>query len=425
MKKRITIYCFIVATISQLFLIPTKISALNYTITFTGSGASSSVENVIVQNLTKGTSVTVPNGNVLILSDVTTSIEDLSDLTYEISIFSDHRKTKTIATFYAKQTGLTQINVFSLDGKKIISTTKTLTQGVNTFEFALPKGTYVFSIRGNGYNYKTKTVCNTDTNVLPRIIFSNYKNKITTESQKVKNTAIYMTYDSGDQLLYKGISGIFSTYISDKPIESKNVNFDFIACTDADGNNYSTVQIGTQIWMAENLNTTKYRDGSLISNIADASNWNSTDGGAYCDHQNNPYNSLIFGKLYNWYAVTENRNICPIGWHVPTNSEWTILSTYLGGDNIAGGKLKETGNSHWSSPNTGATNEAGFTALPSGYRDGGSGAFSDLTSYACWWSTDFNSNPWSYFPAVIFNSDVKTTMTGSKLNGFSIRCIKD
>jgi uncharacterized protein (TIGR02145 family) len=136
--------------------------------------------------------------------------------------------------------------------------------------------------------------------------------------------------------------------------------------TDIDGNIYHTVTIGTQVWMVENLKTTKYRNGDPIPNVT-GNAWAALTTGAYCWYNNDAATyKATYGALYNWYAVADSRNIAPTGWHVPTDAEWTTLTTFLGGESVAGGKLKETGTNHWTSPNTGATNETGFTALPGG-----------------------------------------------------------
>jgi len=137
--------------------------------------------------------------------------------------------------------------------------------------------------------------------------------------------------------------------------------------TDKDGNVYTSVTIGTQVWMKENLKTTKYNNGTTIPNVTDDTEWENLNTGAYCWYDNEITNKASYGALYNWYAVNTGK-LCPAGWHVPTDAEWTILIDYLGGKYFACGKLKETGTTHWGSPNAGATNETGFTALPGGYR---------------------------------------------------------
>lgn len=141
--------------------------------------------------------------------------------------------------------------------------------------------------------------------------------------------------------------------------------------TDQDGNVYKTITIGTQTWMAENLRTTKYNDGTAIPNVTDSIAWAALTTGAFCNYKNTTNDVFIatYGRLYNWYAVNSGK-LSPAGWHIPTMDEFNILSAYLGNGSVAGGKMKETGTTHWNyySQNIGATNESGFTALPSGGR---------------------------------------------------------
>jgi uncharacterized protein (TIGR02145 family) len=205
--------------------------------------------------------------------------------------------------------------------------------------------------------------------------------------------------------------------------------------TDIDGNSYIIVIIGTQTWMAENLKTTKYNDGTTIPNITDNTAWNILASGAYSDYNNTPSNSITYGRLYNWYAVDNNaatkvvsnggKNVCPTGWHVPSNAEWTTLTAYLGGETVAGGKLKETGTSHWITPNTGATNETGFTALPGSYRYG-SGAYDNIGIFGVWWSsTEYSTSVAWYWGMSYNNTNLSSSYNGSERSGFSVRCIRD
>ncbi len=201
------------------------------------------------------------------------------------------------------------------------------------------------------------------------------------------------------------------------PIETGTV-------TDIDGNVYHTVTIGTQTWMAENLKVTKYRNGDSIPNVTDGDEWYHLSTGAYCDYENTASNSSVYGKLYNWYAVADSRDIAPNGWHVASNAEWTTLTTYLVGEDVAGGMLKEKGTAHWLSPNEGATNETGFSALPGGYYYGGS--FGGLGSYGSWWSsTEYSSDDRAWHRTV---NSIYGRMGRSyyyQSSGFSVRCLKD
>ena len=196
---------------------------------------------------------------------------------------------------------------------------------------------------------------------------------------------------------------------------------------DIDGNTYHTVTIGTQVWMAENLKTTKYRNGDVIPNITNKSSWIYLTTGALCDYSNSPISSAKYGKLYNWFAVDDNRNIAPTGWRVASNSDWETLMLFLGGENTAGGKLKETGVLNWLSPNFGATNSSGFTALPSGGR-GDYGDFFGIGEVSNWWTTD---NPTTLSDensstTYIYSNEESLGRTFADRNlGFSVRCIKN
>jgi uncharacterized protein (TIGR02145 family) len=194
--------------------------------------------------------------------------------------------------------------------------------------------------------------------------------------------------------------------------------------TDIDGNVYQTVTIGSQVWMAENLKTTKYRNGSAIPNVTDDTAWSNLTTGAYCDYENTLSNSTTYGKLYNWYAVTDSRNIAPTGWHLPTDDEWTTLTTYLGGESVAGGKLKEIGTTQWASPNTGATNESGFTALPGGYRSG-NGTFLSIGGAGYWWSSTEYNTGYAWVRGMHYDDSYLLRSNGNKTCAFSIRCIRD
>jgi uncharacterized protein (TIGR02145 family) len=202
--------------------------------------------------------------------------------------------------------------------------------------------------------------------------------------------------------------------------------------TDQEGNVYKTITIGTQTWMAENLRTTKYRDGIEMCNICYGL-WYLGENNGYCTYNNttDAVSIATYGRLYNWYTVNSGHNIAPPGWHVPSDAEWTTLITYFGGESVAGGKLKETGTTHWITPNTGATNESGFTALPTGERSSGGSdpepSFSFMGACAYYWSSSEpgpNYAVGNYCRLTNDNANV-IRYNQSKGVGFAVRLVKD
>ena len=190
------------------------------------------------------------------------------------------------------------------------------------------------------------------------------------------------------------------------------------------------VELGTGksvylVSMAENLKTTKYNDGTSIPQVSDATAWSNLFTGATCDYDNLPGNGSSYGKLYNWYAVYDSRNVCPTGWHVPNWGDWTSLADILGGDAVAGCKLKEIGIAHWNTPNAGATNETGFTALPGGGREA-SGSFTFMGRSGHWWSSTSYSYDRAYARGLASDDCAFFILNPyNKREGYSVRCIKD
>ena len=224
--------------------------------------------------------------------------------------------------------------------------------------------------------------------------------------------------------------------ISDTIIAKPIINFTSIgtpigkfsdSIKDVDGNIYKTVIIGTQTWMAENLKVSKYNDGTTIPKITENTQWQSNTTGAWSYYNNDTTYNSKYGKLYNWYAVSKttngNKNVCPSGWHVPTDSEWTVLTDYLGGEITAESKLKEVGATSWNSPNTDATNTSLFSALPSGFRNL-NGNYVCFGYYGSWWSSTENyTSVWTRDLASWSSNENR--VLSSKGNGVSIRCLKD
>ncbi|MBR9976547.1 MAG: fibrobacter succinogenes major paralogous domain-containing protein [Bacteroidetes bacterium] len=200
---------------------------------------------------------------------------------------------------------------------------------------------------------------------------------------------------------------------------------------DADDNVYTTVTIGGNEWTAENLRVTRYSNGDEIPRVQDAEEWVKLTTGAWCYYDNNPENEELYGKLYNWHAVNDERGLAPEGWRVPTNEDWINLVDFAGGERIAGGKLKSTrtapdGHPRWDDPNSGATDEYGFSALPGGLRNGGDGEFLALGGRGYWWSSTLKDAATALHSYSMNNMKYMSyEYSISKRTGISVRCVKN
>jgi uncharacterized protein (TIGR02145 family) len=212
-----------------------------------------------------------------------------------------------------------------------------------------------------------------------------------------------------------------------------NPNLSYGSVSDQDGNTYATIVIGNQEWMAENLRTTKFCNGVPIPNVTDRNHWGSLNTSAWVYYDNDNQYDIPYGKLYNWYAANDLRNICPCGWHVPSDAEWTVLINYLdnnslnGKSAIVGGWMKSMGTQYWQSPNAGATNQSGFSGLPGGWRigTGTNKGFTDIGLLTIWWSTTEYSSNSAWTRQIGHNFEGLYREKPSKKNGFSVRCVKD
>ena len=414
--------------------------AINYTISFTGTGASTTVQSVVVQNLTKGTTVTVPAGNTLnLVSTIVTSVENTTTDKENLRIFQNRADGKSTVFFYARQAGSIQLNVFSIDGRKVASINHVLQEGTNSFKLILPVGVFVIEVLGNDFKYTSKIVNSLAIACNPTIEWIGTMSQVAIVPQKAKSetTGItQMVYAIGDQLLYKGVSGNYSTIVTDVPIATKTTNFNFVACQDGDGNNYTIVSVGNQTWMAENLKTTKYRNGNLITNLFVAADWAAATSGAWLNYKNDVANGTKYGKLYNWYAVNDSRKIAPTGWHVATDAEWTTLENYVfanQGTSISVAKALAA-NINWSAytstgsvgNNLSINNYSGFSALPGGFRTSYSdGVFRNVGSGGYWWSSTSYDTSYAWYRELYCTDSTVSRDNYPKASGFSVRCVRD
>lgn len=426
----------IVAVLFFMIYMEANILAQNYQISFAGTGASTTVDSVLVENLTQCTDTILDGSDTLQLSGTVGTDELNTDADNTIYVYPNPMTGNCTVGFETTAQGKMTIELYEMSGKKILQEQELLSIGHHIYNLSgISNGTYTMKIVSDCYSYTAKIVCVNATESKPIIKHIESIQGIVRQStvSRTENTgnlkggrsAIYMQYNNGDRLKLTGFSGGgFHTIVMLVPIQDTSIIFNFVSCTDADSNHYAVVQIGTQIWMAENLKGTHYRNSDTIPNVTNNTQWSNLTTGAYCDYNNISSNSTIYGKLYNWYAVNDSRKIAPVGWHIPTDAEWTILEDYLVDWNVAGGKLKEACSILWCSPNIGASNESGFTALPGGERNN-NGVYGSLSFFGNWWSTTYenSTNAWYMGLGCDYNSMWQNYFL--KKYGYSVRCVRD
>jgi uncharacterized protein (TIGR02145 family) len=299
------------------------------------------------------------------------------------------------------------------------------------------------------------------------LIFSSLFATAQTQQNINKNTGtVSNSITTIDSIRFTGSSNTMEVVLQNGTIESHsisdilNVNFNlsnlnscdvtdalnpilnYGSMTDQEGTIYKTIVIGSQEWMAENLKTSVYRNGDAIANVIDNEQWYELTTAAWCSYNNDSQLECPFGKLYNWYVIADPRNVCPTGWHVPTDDEWNILLVTLDPQtditaigfqfSNAGTKLKSAGTQYWTSPNEFANNESGFSALPAGARNWNIGEFyngvlePNPTGNSCaWWSSTMNGPSSSWIRNLLYSTgDVYRGLALGQM-GFSVRCLKD
>jgi uncharacterized protein (TIGR02145 family) len=430
------------------------LQAQNYLITFAGTGSSSTVDSVKIQNTSQCIDTTIGGADILNLTSVITGINTpitIADNT--LHIYPNPTTGYSLINFYASATGYASIMLYDLTGKSIAQSHDYLAKGNQSYSLnGISEGIYIISIKSDAYSYTSKIISNNEAAVAPEITRisqiqgTDMMNKVSGK-ERVRNlrsgTTVQMLFNPGDTLKLTGMSGVFATVIMLFPANSQTVTFTFVPCADADSNHYAVVQIGTQLWMEQNLNTIHYNNGDPIPNITDSAAWSNATTGAYCDFHNLPSFSDSFGRLYNWYAVNDPRGIAPAGWHVSTNSEWNVLEalldttidttiTFGAVGNIIGVKMKENCKTRWAHlPDTTwiswGDNVSGFTALCANFRTAiGSWNQAPDSNHddAFWTSTESSpgnacskSLRWCYGNIFV--------ASGAETPGSSVRCVKN
>jgi len=410
----------------SLLFVAAVLQAQDYQISFTGSGQSTSVDSIQVENLTQGTTLSLNGDDVLHLVG-TVEIKTLTDNENTVKIYPNPMITSTIVEFFHSNTQTVCLEIFNEMGVLIVKQSTQVQHGRQRFEISgLDAGIYTVNVSAADWTYASKLI-SLGNNPGSTAIKHQGTDEGSAPENALKSTKdlIQMQYNDGEMILFKGFAGNYARVLTLLPTQSQTVNFEFIPCWDEDGNNYAAITIGAQTLMAENLKTTKYSDGTDIPLVTDPTVWANLSTPAYCWYDNDQATyGNTYGALYNWYTV-ESGNLCPTGWHALTDTEWTALTDYLGGTSIAGGKLKETGTTHWNNPNAWATNETGFTGLPGGSRYL-NGSFLDIGYYGQWWSSTESSSYTAWYRGMSnYEGTVYVHGDYPKLSGFSVRCLRD
>jgi len=432
-----------------------------YLIDFTSSDAN--LDSVRVDNLTQETSVMLDGVDVLHLLIESSGFNELQQANDALTIFPNPMNQSCHIEFVNAKYGHVDFQIYSLIGEQIFAFQNVLPKGLHHFcVTGIPSGAYVINIQTetNFFTGKLTSLAETreySINVKHYNVESSSAN-LNSSSTKIKSNGflsqsaskaiIEMEYNVGDELLFVGYSdGFLNSVIFDSPTTDSTYVFIFemFECGDLlvdsrDSIVYQTVQIGEQCWMAENL--------AYLPEITPRNSWGSTTESQYAVYGYEPItgtetveaamateNYQTYGVLYNWTAATnESKNrmgkpttvqgVCPDGWHLPSDEDWTELVDLLGGGSVAGGKLKEAGTTHWCSPNEGATNETGFTALPGGARGSGD-VFVHITFEGSWWSATINraNSVWGRYMDC-FSSNIYRVSSGVEV-GISVRCLKN
>lgn len=404
------------------------------TITFEGTlnGTTVPLDSIRVMNLTAGGDTTIyfPD-HVLVLG--TTGVAGPA---VQVPVLRNQPNPfvgTTDILVSTVQSGQLLLQVHDATGREVAAYAGTMAAGQHRFRFDTgTPGVHVLTVTQDDRRVSHRMVALEGQATGSSLIYTGGTGAV------AKSDRSLFTWTPGDELRYIGYAtaaGIVnSAAIDEVPVATATRNFELfsgLACpesptvTDIDGNVYRNVQIGGQCWMAENLKTTRNEDGTDIPNVTDNTTWTELTTGAWAHYENTSSYENPYGKLYNWYAVADPRNVCPAGWHVPTDAEWTVLTDYLGGENVAGGKMKSTGTQYWDSPNIGATNESGFSGLPGGYRNHIVGFFFNLGNLGGWWSASESGAEDAWYRHLFNgNADINWNFF-NKRNGYSVRCLRD
>jgi len=433
--KELNFLLFLILSMSELH-------AQNYLISFTAKGASATIDSILVENLTQGTTLTLPGENVLYLRAIVSELNDFSFVRDNaVRLYPNPMAEYCTLEINVASQAEHILELYHASGQMVASTQAFLSQGRHTYRVnGLKSGLYTIRIKLPEGIHTAKIISHYRGNDMVRIIYQGQAGSAQPENPlKSTLTPTQMQYTQDDRLKFTGFQGIRRTILTDIPTQDTTITFEFADCMDGDNNTCAAVQIGTQLWMAENLKTTRYIDGSKIPLVTNDSIWRNLTTPAYCWYSNDSaMYAPQYGALYDWWAIAGG-NLCPSGWYVPSDEDWNSLITYLT-DNGFG--FKSSGDDYgkslaatagwWANEvmgtagnNQASNNATGFSALPAGYRNF-DGTFKDMGSSGNWWSfTGKEPDCFAFYRSLQYNSLNLYYYKIEREFGFSIRCLKD
>jgi uncharacterized protein (TIGR02145 family) len=448
MKTKILLSILALGLIVSVF---SQKATIELTFTAENNGQYVPLDSIFIENLTQGGDTTLYAPDTILVLDYITGIEDsdvIKDNKFSVSQnYPNPFKGKTEVNLYLPEKDDIKITIRDILGRELAQYENTLNRGNHSFIFySANEKYYLFTVTGKQTS-KTIKMLNANSNTTNerkcKIVYNEYDDKVIAyKSQKAINDFIF---NLGDELKYIAYTDVEETEIIDSPTGNQIYTFQFdgwtpcpglSTITDIDGNTYNTVQIGTQCWMKENLKTTTYRNDTSIPNIEDFIDWTNITTGAYVWYENNITWKDKYGALYNWYAVDDPHGLCPTGWHVPTDDEWTALTDYIGGNgdelkscrqvnSPLGGGCNTNEHPRWHEHNTHyGTDDYGFSGLPGGYRYY-PGNFNSIGFTGYWWSSTECLGNRAWYRQLHYANGAVNIFHSYKNRGRSVRCLRD
>jgi uncharacterized protein (TIGR02145 family) len=433
------------------FLLTMNLHSQNYEITFSGSGASETVEEVKVVYLSRGDTLDISGSDVLKLVRGTTQINSTLTMDNRLLVYPNPVRDESRISFYTSSSGIVNLELFDITGKLLVNSKLEVSPGNQTYSLSgLNMGIYTlraYSVDGAVSTSLFSIGENKGVPVLKHE-FSDFLSNGDEVNHKSSQSIVELDYTDGDWILFKGRSGNYQRIVTIAPMESRTVDFEFLTCTDYDNNHYPAVTIGTQTWMAENLRTAAFNDGTNIAHVDSGILWRFTGQPGYCWVNNDQDTNGHYGRLYNWYVAGGGKNPCPAGWHVPGYEEYMILHHYLidNGYNVPPNRTDNTENygfagksiSHivlWQQHtrdgavgnNPLLNNITGLSLIPAGSRRPDGESFSKTNEWCfLWLSTQYKEDLNAAWNVIVRNDYPRHENYGAeKRRGASIRCIKD